>query len=322
MSAASLTTKKLNIGYGKKEILADINFELFPGEVIGVLGKNGTGKSTLLKTLCGLLPSLGGSVELLGNPISSFSRREMAQKVSVVLTGGLPASSLSVEEVFRLGRYPYTNYWGELKEDDLAIIHEAMEIVGLLPFRNANFFELSDGQKQKTLIGRALAQDTPVLILDEPTSFLDIPSKMEIVKLLKIIAKEKGKAVLFSCHDWELVLSMLPLSLLISNNELYLSSPEDLVMNGKMASSFLSEQFRFDIADARFKEKNYHDKKIFLEIEDPDTLKWAGHFLSKLNYQVVDNHLSAEAKVSFRSGIWCLNGNVNYENLGMLLRAL
>lgn len=211
-----------SVGYKKaginNSVLSNINFKFYEGDFVGIVGLNGTGKSTLLKSLCGLLPLISGSVKLDGSAIGDLSLEEIARKVSVVLTEKIGGFNLTAYDVVASGQMPYTDSFNRLNKANLDIIESAVIQCGISDHRHKPINELSDGLFQKTVIGKALAQQTPVLLLDEPSAFLDYASKHELFILLKHLAKDEKKCVLVSSHDLDLVLKYCDKLLLIHNN--------------------------------------------------------------------------------------------------------
>ena len=203
----NITLEQLSVGYkGFPPIVSNINVEIKSGELTCLIGSNGIGKSTLLKTLTGFLPKLSGRLLLDGRDINMLSQRERAKYISIVLTYKSDVQNLSVTEMVGMGRMPYTGFWGKLNANDQTIVAEAIEMVGIEHLKNRMIQTLSDGERQKVMIAKALAQQTPVILLDEPTSFLDFPSKVEMLQLLHRLAKETNKVVFLSTHDLELAL--------------------------------------------------------------------------------------------------------------------
>ena len=197
----NITLEQLSVGYkGFPPVVSNINVEIKSGELTCLIGSNGIGKSTLLKTLTGFLPKLDG------RDINMLSQRERAKYISIVLTYKSDVQNLSVTEMVGMGRMPYTGFWGKLNANDQTIVAEAIEMVGIEHLKNRMIQTLSDGERQKVMIAKALAQQTPVILLDEPTSFLDFPSKVEMLQLLHRLAKETNKVVFLSTHDLELAL--------------------------------------------------------------------------------------------------------------------
>lgn len=203
----NITLEQLSVGYkGFPPVVSNINVEIKSGELTCLIGSNGIGKSTLLKTLTGFLPKLSGRLLLDGRDINMLSQRERAKYISIVLTYKSDVQNLSVTEMVGMGRMPYTSFWGKLNTSDQTIVAEAIEMVGIEHLKNRMIQTLSDGERQKVMIAKALAQQTPVILLDEPTSFLDFPSKVEMLQLLHRLAKETNKVVFLSTHDLELAL--------------------------------------------------------------------------------------------------------------------
>ena len=193
--------------HGEAHILAkDVNAQLEAGRLTCLVGRNGMGKSTLLRTMAGFQPLLKGEIVMDDNgaALSKLSNGELSRLVSVVLTGNSDVHGLTVEELVGLGRSPYTNFWGSLTENDHHVVDKAMAQTGVTALRKRRVETLSDGERQKAMTAKALAQQTPVMLLDEPTAFLDYPSKVETLQLLARLAHEQNKAVLFSSHDLEL----------------------------------------------------------------------------------------------------------------------
>jgi len=204
MKKIILEIHDLSIGF-KKIIFERINANVAEGSITALMGVNGAGKSCMLKTISRLIPSLYGSIKICGKDQVDYSSIDFAQIVSLVLTEKIQVDFLRVDELISLGRSPYTNWLGEFKNSDREIVDQVMEQVGILAFKKHFFSQLSDGQKQKVLIARALAQKPKLLILDEPTTYLDIPSKVELIKLLKKISTENNVAIILSTHDLDLI---------------------------------------------------------------------------------------------------------------------
>lgn len=193
--------KEVSAGYGGTVILDRVSAELCKGEFVALIGANGAGKSTLLKVVSGDLAPVAGTVSIEGEPLAGMSRRELSRRVAVVNTDRIEAEALTVEETVGMGRYPYTGFFGNLDAADRRIVADALEATGMTRFARKNVARLSDGERQKVMIARALAQTTPVILLDEPTAFLDVASRVEVLSLLKRLARTQGRLVLMSLHD-------------------------------------------------------------------------------------------------------------------------
>ncbi len=200
----AITTNRLTVGYRGHRVVEDISLSLPCGRLVCLLGPNGAGKSTLLRTLCGFQPPIEGTVTISGSDITTMSAAEVARLVSVVLTDRPLTPSLTAREMVGMGRAPYTGFWGRLSDDDRRLVSEAMQTVGIAPLATRRMGQLSDGERQKVMIAKALAQHTPVIVLDEPTAFLDYPSKVAVMKTLARLAHDEGKTILMSTHDLEL----------------------------------------------------------------------------------------------------------------------
>ena len=234
-----LKTSSLSIGYDKKTVISDINVTLNEGDIIALVGPNGAGKSTLFKTFSTHIKPVGGKIELFGKDLMSYSPKERAKLLGIVLTERPDDMFLKVSDVVAAGRYPYTGMFGKLNENDEKEIKVSLELVGVNNLIDRVFNTLSDGEKQKVMIAKAIAQNTPVIMLDEPTAFLDYPSKIELFSLLKKLAKEQKKAVLFSSHDLELLLRYTDNLWIIAKNKPFVAGTSaDLLRNGIIKNYF------------------------------------------------------------------------------------
>jgi len=228
----NVSTNNLTIGYGTKVIQHELSFALNAGELVCMLGRNGCGKSTLLRTLAGLQPALSGTYEI--------------GDVAVVLTDKLLLENTTVRDVVALGRYPYTSFLGRLTEEDERIIDEGLRVTGY-GLRDAMFNELSDGEKQRVLIAKALAQQTPVILLDEPTAHLDLPNRILVLQLLRRLAHEQGKTILISTHELELALRLSDRILLLSDKGAELDTAEALKQRDAFTKAFGIDIFNIQI---------------------------------------------------------------------------
>lgn len=254
-----LKTKNLSVGYTSKkrktEIASHINIELHQGELVGLIGANGIGKSTLLRTLTGVQPVLEGSVFINNKKLDDYQPLELAKTMSLVLTESMSAKNLSVSELVALGRQPYTNWVGTLTESDILAINKALQLTHLNNFKHKKCFELSDGQMQKVMIARALAQDTKLIILDEPTTHLDIYHKAYILNLLKILAKETNKTILFSSHEIDLAIQICDVLIVMDKNTVEIGLPCQLIEKGAFNTLFPEDLIVFDTISGSFKMK-------------------------------------------------------------------
>jgi len=247
---ATITLKNLSIGYRSKHqlrtVASAIDASLAGNSLTCLIGPNGVGKSTLLRTLAGFQPALDGEILLLGKPVSTYSAHELAKEISIVLTSKPDAAQLTVKEVVGIGRSPYTGFWGTLSADDATIVSESLQKVGILQLAARNIQELSDGERQKVMIAKALAQQTSIIILDEPTAFLDFPSKVETLQMLRRLAHEEHKTILLSTHDVELALQLADQLWLMEPQQLSIGTPRELADNGSLSRFIERDGIRFD----------------------------------------------------------------------------
>ena len=234
-----LKTKDLHIGYKDKAILPPINVSLDEGNLIALIGPNGAGKSTFFKTLTAHIKPISGSIELMGKDLSEYSSKEKAMLIGLVLTERPDDMFLKVYDVVASGRCPYTNFFGKIEKEDENIIQESLDIVGINHLKDRYFNTLSDGEKQKVMIAKTLAQNTPIIFMDEPTAFIDYPSKIELFSLMKMLSKERNKTIIFSSHDLELLLRYTDDIWMISKGkELVSAKKDDLLESGILKEYF------------------------------------------------------------------------------------
>lgn len=251
-----LTSSNLSIGYTTKKeqivIAQNLNLNLKSGTLIALIGANGIGKSTLLRTLTGIQKPLSGSVFLNEKDLKKFNAQELAQNLSLVLTEKLPPSNLTVFELIALGRQPYTNWLGTLSAIDLEKVNQAIALVQIEHLAQKKHFEISDGQLQKVLIARALAQDTPLIILDEPTTHLDLLHKVSVFKLLKKLSQETNKCILFSTHDVDLAIQLSDEMIVMTEKSVVQDEPCNLISKGVFNELFKDENIAFDGEKGKF----------------------------------------------------------------------
>ena len=289
---AVIQGKDLCIGYrtGKqvKTIHQHLDFELHAGELTCLLGANGAGKSTLLRTLSASQPALGGELLMLGKPVSEYTEKERSRTIGVVLTDKTFAGGLSVYELVGLGRQPHTGFFGRLSKEDRRIIEEAMENVGIAHKARSYTAELSDGERQKVMIAKALVQECPLILLDEPTAFLDVVSRIEIMHLLHRLATEQNKAILLSTHDIEQALVLSDrLWLLSRENGLHTGVTEDLILSHRMENLFPHKDISFDYDHGVYYPTVCGKKEIFVESEDKTLLHWTMNALNRNGFKCI-----------------------------------
>ena len=251
-----LQASKISIGYSSKKekntIAQNIDLSLEKGKLIALIGANGIGKSTLLRTITGIQKPLSGTVLLNEKNIHELDALTLAQNLSVVLTEKLPPSNLTVWELIALGRQPYTNWIGTLTDTDIAKINEAITLTQIEHLTSKRHYEISDGQLQIVLIARALAQDTPLIILDEPTTHLDLLHKVVLFKLLKKLTQETEKCILFSTHDIDMAIQLSDEMIIITPENTVQDQPCNLILKGSFNTLFKDEHIVFDNEKGKF----------------------------------------------------------------------
>lgn len=267
----------LSIGYDKKHyntiahsggkvVASDINASIIGGELTCLLGANGVGKSTLLKTLSAFLPKLGGEIFLMDREIGDYSDAELSKLLGVVLTEKCDIKNMTVREIVGLGRSPYTGFWGTLGEEDKEIVEESIKLINIENLASRMVHTLSDGERQKVMIAKALAQQTPIIFLDEPTAFLDFPSKVEIMQLLHKLTRETGKTIFLSTHDLELALQIADkIWLMDKAHGFAIGAPEDMALNGLLSGFFARKGIVFDNETGLFRVDNGYTKRLNLQ---------------------------------------------------------
>lgn len=233
MSIPALSFADLSTGYGNRVVSSGLTAGLCAGKVTCLLGPNGAGKSTLLRTLAGYQRALGGRMDDVS-----------PETLGVVLTERMEAMGLSVREVVAMGRHPYTGYFGRLTAEDEQVVDKAMRLTHTEEFANRIFHSLSDGERQKVMIAKALAQETPIILMDEPSAFLDFPSKVELMLMLRDLAHNQGKAILLSTHDVGIALKTADMLWLMQNGGMETGTPQELQESGAI-DAFLGESRKY-----------------------------------------------------------------------------
>jgi iron complex transport system ATP-binding protein len=255
-----LKATDLSIGYSNKKensvIASNLDLSLEKGKLIALIGANGIGKSTLLRTLTGIQKPLSGTVFLDQKNIHTLDNLLLAQNLSVVLTDTLPPSNLTVFELIALGRQPYTNWIGKLTNLDIAKVNQAVALTQITHLVDKKHYEISDGQLQIVLIARALAQDTPLIILDEPTTHLDLLHKVTLLKLLKKLTQETGKCILFSTHDIDMAIQISDEMIVMTPQKVVQDQPCNLIIQGCFDTLFQDNNILFDAEKGKFVIKN------------------------------------------------------------------
>ena len=238
--------KDLTLGYEQRILLEKVSTHITGGQLVALLGRNGTGKSTLLRAIMGLETPKNGEIILHGKNIASLKPEKLARQISFVTTDKVRIANLRCKDVVALGRAPYTNWIGQLQAEDEKRVVTAMHLVGMSDYAEKTMDKMSDGECQRIMIARALAQDTPIILLDEPTAFLDLPNRYELCLLLKKLAQTEGKCILFSTHDLDIALSLCDTIMLIDNPQLYSLPTNEMITSGHIERLFRNESVTFD----------------------------------------------------------------------------
>jgi iron complex transport system ATP-binding protein len=293
----ALEGRGLTLGYfhqkAKKEILKDLDFQLFKGELTCLLGPNGVGKSTLIKAILGQISPWKGEILLENQVLQNFGTEELAKRISVVLTDPIFPGNMTVGQLVALGRTPHTGWSGKLSKNDREIVEKALSDTKITYLQNDRLSEISDGQRQKAMIARALAQDGKLMILDEPTAHLDLVNRFEIMELLRDIAAQKGKAVLVVSHDLDIAVETADRFWLLNcGTPLISGKPEDLIISGKINQLLPGEKYRFSVERGKL-ESEIRDLKF--EIEGPQELVfWVEKALMKAGIAKVKSTILVE----------------------------
>lgn len=301
---AILETRHLTVGYGKTAVVSGLDLTMRRGELVCLLGPNGAGKSTLMRTLCAMQKPLAGDVRLEGADIHTISARDLARKLSVVLTERVTVGILTSYALVSLGRYPYTDWTGRLTEADHRIIRHSIEAVGAQDLASRNVSELSDGERQKVMLARALAQEPALMVLDEITAFLDLPRRVDIMRILRSLAHEHGRAILLSTHDLELALRTADkLWLLPKGGPLRTGTPEDLVLNGAFEGAFASEGVDFDRLQGHFRLHGTFHSDVHLQGSGVEAF-WTARALEREGFRVVTESSATPLRVEVAGSAW------------------
>lgn len=294
-----LYTQDLHLGYKHKnkpiQLLEEaLNLELKQGKFTCLLGPNGSGKSTLIRTLAGLQNSITGKVMLNDTNIHQIDLKQKSFLLSMVLTEQPATTNITLQELVGMGRYPYTGWMGKFSKEDLDKIDEAIEVTNLKYLRERKLWQLSDGERQKAMIARALAQDTPLVMLDEPTAHLDVNNRVELMYLLRKLSHELNKSILLSTHDLDIALQcadefwlMQPCQKIVSG------SPEDLVLRGEFENTFFGDKFKFEPQNGTFRIKEEKKNKIQL-LGNGLHYFWTKHALERNGFEIIDDSTHSE----------------------------
>ncbi|NDV46438.1 ABC transporter ATP-binding protein [Paludibacter sp. 221] len=320
-----LSAYNLSIGYSKKKnnytVQSDLNLELKAGELVCLIGPNGSGKSTLMRTLSGLQKALKGDVLIDEKNITTLSQNEKALLISMVLTDRVDIDNATVYDIVSLGRYPHTSWWNGISKNNDEAISNAIRMVHLEHKTLSPLSELSDGERQRVMIAKALAQDTPIILLDEPTAHLDLPNRVEIMLLLHKLAHQTQKGILLSTHELDLALQAGDRIWLMDLQKGVKSGiPEDLVLNGSFNETFESKNYFFNPSNGNFS-MNYDLEKSVSVSGDKTRMYWTLRALARAGYKVIPE---AAIRIVITENEWVVQDKKvsNIENLLNVMNTL
>ncbi|MBG0861061.1 MAG: ABC transporter ATP-binding protein [Bacteroidales bacterium] len=326
MPIVSIESLKIGYHYGRhqKILLPPLNATAARGEMVAVIGRNGIGKSTLLRTLVGLQQPIGGTITISGKELTGYSRLGMARVAGYISTENVRVNNMKIIDLVALGRYPHTNWTGRITTKDREEVYKAIERTGLNGLENRFVSELSDGERQRAMIARVLAQDTEIMVMDEPTAFLDITNRFEVVNLMHELT-QRGKTILFSTHDFNIAMRQADKIWLMLGTELAEGAPEDLVLGGTFEQLFDTSAGRINYEEGSFEFRKQIKGKIHIGGEGK--LKyWTEKAVSRAGYEIS----SAETLISVRipsgtPGKWTLfkgDSSAEFTTLYELVRNL
>lgn len=324
-----IRTESVTTGYPnqrtKKIVSENLSLSIRNGEFVTLLGPNGCGKSTLMRTIGGLQKRLSGNVYIDNLDIEQISSKERAKYLSLVLTERIDSANMTIDDIVSIGRYPYVGHMGKLSVEDWSIVQHSLKMCSLEGWGERLFSELSDGERQRVMIARALAQDTPFMLLDEPTAHLDLPNRIEMMRMLNELSKKTGKAILVSTHELDLAMQWADTIWLMDlSGKIFTGIPEDIVLSGKIADIFCNENFFFDMKSGDFKMNRRQTLPISVK-GDAVRKEWTVRALQRIGFEVVPP-ADDICHVEILQSKWSLlsEGVVvgNYNSISRLLEAL
>lgn len=302
-----ISARNISIGYKKSKnnqnniLYENLSFDLLEGDLVCLIGANGAGKSTLLRSISKMQPCLKGAICINNKDISVYNDKELSQLMGLVLTDKTASGGFTVREIVELGRYPYTGFFGQLNKEDKEIVQRSIEAVGIAHKADSYLADLSDGERQKAMIAKALSQECPIIILDEPTAFLDIESRIEIMNLLHKLAHENGKTILLSTHDIDLAFLLSDkLWMLSKEANLITGVTEDIILTGQIDKFFNSENIAFNKYSGSFYPIRSSSQKIYVDAEE-EFLFWTINLLLRLGLDYTTEKSEAQYTISVKS---------------------
>jgi iron complex transport system ATP-binding protein len=303
--ANCLEVKNLSAGYEGRAVMSKLNLSAGECEIVALIGRNGAGKSTLMRTIARLQPAIAGDVLLNGKPVGKYTRSDLAGLLSIVSTEPVNVPHLTVRQLVALGRFPHTNWIGKLTGRDMELIDESVRLVDIKHLEYKYLHEISDGERQRAMIARALAQDTRLILLDEPTAFLDMPTKYEIVRLLRRLTYGKKKTIVFATHDLNVAMQEADKLWLIADGAICEGAPEDMALNGKLNRVFEGTKLRFDDRKGEFGIEKAGKEYICLSGEGK-TYFWTRKALERLGFLIDEkqHHTARQVVISKNPLSW------------------
>lgn len=301
-----IKVKNIHLGFTSKTantiLLEDVSFDLSEGMLYSILGSNGKGKTTLMKALAAFHKPMKGEVLLQNKNINSYSYPELSRLISVVFTEKTQVEYMSVFEMVSLGRAPYTGFYGSLNSSDLRVISNSMNLCGISHLKQRNVATLSDGEYQKTLIAKALAQETPIIFMDEPANYLDAAGRITLMKLLRDLVRNENKTIVLSMHEIDLALKYSDKILMFNGNKkLKMGMPEDLILNGSINGLFAPQGLVFNIHEGIFHDES--EEKVQVKIDAPEVLKiWILNALKR--YEVFSSNSAQNISISMNNDLF------------------
>lgn len=309
--------KNLSVGYSQA-VCSGISAVVKKGELVGLAGKNGSGKSTLIKSILGLLPVIKGEIEINSENIENWDVQKRAREIAVVFSRLSQTPGIPVFDMIALGRLPYRNSFAKLNSSEIKLIENALEMVGIPQLRNRLANELSDGQLQMAMIARALVQDTQIVIMDEPTSHLDIENQFKIFELIYKLSKDTGKTFIVASHQIELLLHNSSQLWWIDNGNFHAGFPEQIAYEQRIFEKLSQEQIKFDYQTGNFKFLHPKNKSVNLVSDGSDLGYWVKHALERNGFEVSDK---SESLIETKNQTLFLN-NYNFNSIDELMKSL
>ncbi len=326
-----LSCENLELGYRNRGrdaiILSNVNLQLYTGQLTALMGANGSGKSTLIRTICSLQEPISGEITINGELLS---KTNVAKQIAVVLTSPVFAMNFTVFDMVSTGRIPHTNWLGKLQERDIEVVNKSLEAVGINSLSDRLVSQLSDGERQKMMIAKALAQESPIIILDEPTAHLDLVNRVEVSKLLRKLAHTENKTILMATHELDLAIQIADRIWLIENDVIHVGAPEDLIINNNLQSTFNKMSIDFDEVSGTFKVKPQNIIPIcFINKGNSQLEIWTERLLKKIGFYLSqDNTTELNITIDNLKNTWTLNYKekkeefYNFASLGDRLRKI